>query len=96
MRLLGSVPESLPSHAPGPVCWRLDGILGKSTLELLGDRSSHDDHTEHQEQQAQNSPHLKYYYDTSFAIIILIMEVDYFQLNENFGRALENDDDDDW
>ena len=64
VRLFGSVSKSLSSRAPSPVCWRLDGILGKRTLELLGDWPSHDDHTEHQEQQAQSSPHLKYYYDT--------------------------------
>ena len=62
VRLLGSVPESLPSHAPGPVCRRLDRILGKRTLQhrgLLGNGASHADNAEHQEYQAQNSKHLE-------------------------------------
>ena len=63
MRLFGSVPKALSSYSPSPVCWILDGILGKSALEdrsLLGNRDSHDHHTEHQEYQAQNSQHPKY------------------------------------
>ena len=64
MRLFSSVSEALPSHAPGPVCWRLDGILWERTLEDrssllgLGDWSSHGDNTEHHQYQAQDSHHL--------------------------------------
>ena len=63
VRLFRPISESLSSHAPGPVCRRLDRILGKRTLQhrgLLGNGASHADNAEHQEYQAQNSKHLEY------------------------------------